>query len=292
MAEPGPPASGQPARIRDLLNTATATLGPCSDSPRLDAELLLAHALHCPRSSLHAWPEREVAAEAVARFHALLSRRQGGEPLAYLIGEREFWSLNLKVGPGVLVPRPETERLVELTLALELPGGAWVADLGTGSGAIAAALAHERPDLRIVAVERSAAALRLSRANLQRLAGGRVGLIHGDWCAPLAPGRFDALVGNPPYVAADDPHLAGDGLTHEPREALASGADGLRDLNKIIEQAAEVLRPGGWLLLEHGPDQGGEVTRMFEAAGYLEVRDEQDLEGRARVGLGRRPPRP
>ena len=273
-----------PRTLSELLTAATATLAPASDSPRLDAELLLAHALAVPRSRLRTDPGTQPPAAAVERFEAWIVRRAAGEPLAYLVGEREFWSLALEVDPTVLVPRPETETLVAAALAGLPPDAALaVLDLGTGSGAIAIALAHERPRWRVTAVDRSAAALAVAARNCTRHAVV-IELLEGRWFAPVAGRRFDLVVANPPYVAPGDPHLAA--LAHEPREALVSGDEGLADLAAISAAAPAHLVPGGRLLLEHGADQGPTVRRMLERAGFDGVRTATDGAGRPRVGMG------
>lgn len=195
-------------------------------------------------------------APARARFEALLARRQAGEPVAYLLGRQGFWSLELEVSPATLIPRPETELLVELALA-RLPAGQSlrVADLGTGSGAIALALARERPQAHVVATDASAEALTVARRNAARLGLGRVEFRDGDWLVPLAQERFDLIASNPPYIEQDDPHLAQGDLRFEPPAALASGADGLDAIRVIVRDAGRHLHPGGWLLLEHGWNQ-------------------------------------
>ncbi|WP_240126445.1 peptide chain release factor N(5)-glutamine methyltransferase [Thermomonas alba] len=255
----------------------------------IDRELLLAEALGRSRGWLYAHPEAAVPAPAQARFEALLARRQAGEPVAYLLGRQGFWSLELEVGPATLIPRPETECLVELALA-RLPAGQplRVADLGTGSGAIALALARERPQARIVATDASVAALAVARRNAERLGLGRVEFRQGDWLAPLCGERFDLIASNPPYIEAGDPHLTQGDLRFEPPAALASGADGLDAIRVIVRDAGRHLHPGGWLLLEHGWNQGAAVRGLLEAAGFVEVATERDLEGRDRVSLGRR----
>ena len=231
-----------------------------------------------------AWPEAEVADALAAQFEALLARRQAGEPLAYLLGRWSFWDMDLAVSPAVLIPRPETELLVELALARLPQAAARVADLGTGSGAIALALARERPGWQLLAVDYSAAALAVAEANRRALGVPNATALRSDWCAALADAAFDAIVSNPPYIEADDPHLAA--LAHEPLSALASGADGLADIRRIAAEAPRCLVPGGWLLLEHGWEQGAAVRAILEAAGFARVQTHRDLEQRDRVTLG------
>lgn len=273
-----------PLTYRQALESAAECLQTDSPSPRLDAEVLLAHVLERERSHLHAWPERELTPAAAARFEALLRRRAAGEPVAYLIGQREFWSLPLEVTPDTLIPRPETELLVERALA-RIPADAdWtVADLGTGSGAIALALARERPRCRIIAVDRSVAALEVARRNATRLGLEQVEFRAGDWCQPLADVQPALIVSNPPYVASGDPHLTQGDVRFEPRGALQAGPDGLDAIRIIGFQARQCLAPGGRLLLEHGPDQGEAIRRLLQRYGHGEVQTFEDLEGRPRV---------
>ncbi|MDD3651094.1 peptide chain release factor N(5)-glutamine methyltransferase [Immundisolibacter sp.] len=252
-----------------------------------DCAHLLALALGVPRSWLLTHGTQTLQAAAIRRFEALLARRLAGEPLAYLRGWQGFWTLELEVTPDVLVPRPETERLVELALARMGERGALV-DLGTGSGAIALALKSERPQWRITATDRSAAALAVAARNAARL-GLDVECLPGDWYAPLAGRRFDVIVSNPPYVAPDDPCLAGDGLRREPRAALAAADAGLADLASITTGALAHLAPGGWLLLEHGADQGEAVRALLTAAGFSNIQTHADLAGHPRVTLGQTP---
>lgn len=276
------------ARFRDLLTEATRRLAEISESPRLDAELLLAAALNRPRSHLHAWPERVPEREAATRFAAWLERRLTGEPVAYILGRREFWSLELEVTPDTLIPRPETERLVELALErLPADRSLAMADLGTGSGAIALALARERPQARIVATDRSPAALTVARRNARRLNVASVEFRQGDWCAPLGGERFDLIAANPPYVSVDDPRWCQGELRFEPPAALVAGEDGLEALRSIIAQAPEHLKPGGWLLLEHGYDQGETVPALLRERGFVAVSDHRDAAGLSRAGCGR-----
>jgi release factor glutamine methyltransferase len=247
----------------------------------LDAQLLLARASGLARAMLLAHGERLVAANAATQFRAECLRRAAGEPLAYIEGRKEFWSLDLTLTPDVLVPRPETELLVELALHLLPAGPQRVADLGTGSGAIALALAHERPQWGITAVDVSAAALAVASGNAARLGLGRVRFLEGSWCEPLGAEFFDAIVSNPPYVAAADPALAA--LRHEPQSALAAGDEGYADLLAIAAAAREHLRPGGLLLLEHGATQAPRLTSALVALGYARVVCHPDLAGLARV---------
>jgi release factor glutamine methyltransferase len=275
-------------------------LGP-SDSERLlanaagtidrrDAEILLAACWRRSRSQLLAAVGEAVPAEVGARFEDARRQRADGVPVAYLLGRREFWSLDFAVNPAVLVPRPETELLVQRVLDLVPAPEAEVADLGTGSGAIAIALAHERPRWRVLGTDASELALAVARGNGERLAGGRVEWASGDWYAALRERRFDALASNPPYVAADDPALIGDGLRHEPRSALTPGGDGLASLATLINGAPGHLRPGGWLALEHGTAQGAAVRALLVARGFTHVTSHRDLAGHERVTEGKLAP--
>lgn len=268
--------------IGTLLRAAERRLA-AGASPRLDAELLLAALLHAGRGHLYAHADEPVEAALAARYLELVERRAGGEPLAYLTGWRDFWTLTLGVSPAVLVPRPETELVVERALALLGPEPADVADLGTGSGAIALALAAERPRWHIVATDRSAAALEVARANAARLGFGNVEFLQGDWCEPLAGRHFQLLASNPPYVAAGDPALADPALRCEPAGALSPGPTGLEALATIADQARAHLHPGGHLLLEHGADQATALAGRLVALGYAHVRCHPDLAGLDRV---------
>lgn len=272
-------------RIDELLRDARTGTEPG------DAEALMAHALDRPPSWLYAHGDEMLDANTLATFQSLLARRRAGEPVAYLTGRRGFWRFELRVTPDTLIPRPETERLVELALE-RLPDDAAVevADLGTGSGVIALALALERPRARVDAVDASAAALAVARGNAQALGLSNVRFRLGYWYAPLAGHRYDLIASNPPYIADDDPHLGQGDLRAEPRSALASGADGLDAIREIAAAARTHLRPGGWLLVEHGWTQGAAVRALFANAGLVEVETAQDLEHRERVTLGRAPP--
>ncbi len=255
-------------------------------TPNLDAQLLLAHVLGVSRARLRSHPEAAPGTTAAGRYRALLERRASGEPVAYLTGEKDFWTLRLKVSPAVLVPRPESELLVERALALWPAGHARVADLGTGSGAIALALASERPAWRVLASDISAAALEVARDNAAALGITSVEFRLGSWFEALRDERFELLVSNPPYVAAADPHLAR--LAHEPRLALTPGSDALACLRSIVRGAGRHLAPAGWLLLEHGATQAEEVRRELVLAGMRHVRSHRDLAGLERMTEGQR----
>lgn len=276
--------------LLQLITEATRTLSGRSDSPRLDAEVLLCHALGKPRVHLRAHGDSNAPTEALAVFRVLLARRLSGEPVAYLTGEREFWSQALIVRPGVLIPRPDTETLVHAALEVCDAESAIVADLGTGTGAVAIALTTEEDSWHVVATERDLVAYGVARENITRLGlSDRVELRKADlgWFDALAEERFDLIVSNPPYVVEDDPHLAEGDLQFEPRTALAAGPDGLDDIRIIVKGAARHLLPGGWLLLEHGFEQGEAVAELLGNAGYTDVSQWRDLAGRPRVCGGR-----
>jgi release factor glutamine methyltransferase len=274
--------------IREMLDRARQ-LAPVSSSARLDVELLLSHALEKPRSYLYAWPDRQLSPDRAELMEALLQRRLAGEPVAYITGVREFWSLALSVTPAVLIPRPETELLVELALSrLAAPGhlGA-IADLGTGSGAIALALASELPGRRIVAVDCSEEALAVARRNGERL-DLPIEWRSGNWCQGLpAQERFRMIVSNPPYIGEKDPHLLQGDLRSEPRGALVAADEGFADLGLIATGARGCLLEGGWLLMEHGYAQAAGVRRLLQDLGYDAIESCRDLAGHERVTLGR-----
>jgi len=252
-----------------------------------EARLLLAAAAQLPETRIAAHPELPLDAAARERFDAWTARRRQGEPIAYLTGWREFYGLTLAVTPAVLIPRHESELLVERALALVPPRQpCGVLDLGTGSGALALAIKHARPAVQVIAVDASRAALEVARDNAARL-GLEIDWRIGEWFSPLRGERFDLIVSNPPYVAQDDPHLARGDLRFEPREALVGGVDGLDAVRAIVRQARAHLAPGGWLLLEHGFEQAKAVRALLEAAGMVAAETWHDLAGQPRVTGGR-----
>jgi release factor glutamine methyltransferase len=278
--------------VRSLIDEGAARLARVSDEPRREAEVLLGAALGRPRAWLLGHPEERILdCEATDRYEAFVTRRALGEPVAYLLGEKEFWSLPLAVGPGVLIPRPETELLVERALAhLPTDRPCDVLDLATGSGAVALAIASERPLAQVVATDLSEAAANTARLNASRLGlSGRVEVRAGHWYEPVAGQRFDLIVANPPYIAVGDPRVEPGVRRHEPPQALFSGVDGLDALREVIAGAPGHLVSGGWLAVEHGDAQGALVRALFEAAGLEAVRTHPDPAGRDRCTEGRRP---
>ena len=273
-------------KVAELLREAAARLP--GDDARHEAEQLLLHVLGVERAWLFAHATDAVDAEARERFEVLLARRIEGHPLAYLVGRRGFWTLDLQVNTATLIPRPETELLVELALA-RLPDDDMlrVADMGTGSGAIALSIASERPLATVMATDVLGPALAVAVKNAQAHGLENVWFRRGHWYAALGADRFDMIVSNPPYIAAGDPHLAQGDLRFEPPPALASGADGLDAIREIVAGAHEHLVPGGWLLMEHGWDQGAAIRALLQQAGFAEAQTVQDLEQRDRVTLGR-----
>ena len=257
-----------------------------SDTARLDAELLLGHVLGRDRTWLITWSDRAVSAADEARFSALLTRRAAGEPVAHILGSRDFWTLELAVTPATLIPRPDTEVLVELALQLGPDGPGQVLDLGTGTGAIALALASERPAWQLTAVDAWPEAAELAERNRVRCGLGNVTVRCGHWFEPVGGERFDLIVSNPPYLAADDPHLAEGDVRFEPSSALVAGPTGLEDLEFIVAQAPAYLDCNGWLLLEHGESQGAAVRRLLLARGFATVQSWRDLGSRERVSGG------
>jgi release factor glutamine methyltransferase len=271
--------------VRALLAQMRAAL-PGDDAAR-EAEILATHALGRDRAWLFAHSDDAVDAALAESAMSLSKRRATGEPVAYLTGRREFWSLDLRVTPDVLIPREDTELLVRTALQ-HCPQGEKVdiADLGTGSGAIALAIANDRPQARVVALDSSSAALDVARDNAKRLRIANVEFIHSDWFAALGSRRFDVIVSNPPYIAAGDAHLSAGDLRFEPAQALASGDDGLDAIRRIVHDAPLHLRDGGMLALEHGFEQGAAVRALLQQSGFVEIYTERDLEGRERVSGG------
>jgi release factor glutamine methyltransferase len=275
-------------RVAGVLAALRERLEAASPSAALDAELLVAHVLGAGRPALAADPARTLAPAEMLALESLARRRLAGEPVAYLTGRREFWSLELEVTPDVLVPRPETELVVERVLgAIAGIGRPSVLDLGTGSGAIALAVARERPDAVVTATDASVAALAVARRNAARLELRNLRFVEGSWFDPLPGARFHAIASNPPYVAASDPELAA--LAHEPRNALVAGEGGLAAIAAIVSAGPAHLEPRGGLFVEHGASQGAAVRALFAAAGLDAVATRADLAGHERVTEGTRP---
>lgn len=259
-----------------------------SQLSRLEIDLLRCHVLGITRSRLLAWPHQSFSTQQLTELQLLLSRREQGEPLAYLIGRKAFWSFEVQVTSATLIPRPETELLVEQALArlpVDVPNQ--VVDLGTGSGAIALALALERPYCQLFATDVDYEVLAVAQANAERLNVGRIAFLQGDWFTALKNKyRVNLIVSNPPYLAEGNSHLQGDGVRYEPRQALVSGTDGLEAIRYLIASASKYLVNQGWLLLEHGYDQGESVAQLFKQYGYQAVKTYRDLAGQARVTGG------
>lgn len=278
------------ATLAETLQTAVDKLGERSDSPRLDAEILLCLATGKTRAHLRAWPERQLDEGEAHRFEVLLRQRIEGRPIAHITGNREFWSREFVVTPDVLIPRPETELLVERVLDL-IPSekACRVLDLGTGSGVLAVTLALELPNSSVTALDISPAALAIARGNAEALSANNVRFMQSDWFSALASAeRFDLIVSNPPYIAEADPHLGQGDVRFEPKLALASGPEGLDAIRRIVGEAPEWLRSGGWLLFEHGYDQGEAARTLLISQGFEAVSSFRDLPGHERVSGGRR----
>lgn len=272
--------------IQSLLDSVAL---PHSPTARLDAELLLAAALGKSRSYLRTWPEHEPDEAQLATFFALLERRRAGEPVAYILGHQGFWSLDLEVAPHTLIPRPDTELLVETALQLAPATSRRVLDLGTGTGAIALALASERGGWKVTGVDRIAEAVALAERNRQRLQLSNAEFRLSSWFDALAGERFDLILSNPPYIAAADRHLVEGDVRFEPMSALVAGVDGLDDIRQIVRETPAHLDGSGWLLLEHGYDQAEAVRALLSDAGFLAVESRRDLGGHERISLGRWP---
>ncbi len=274
-------------QIKNILKEARDRLGQ-AESSYLDAQLLLAHILKQSREYLLTWPEHEISAENEKQYFGLIEARQAGQPVAYLTGSRQFWNFSLNLSPAVLIPRPETELLIELALAL-LPAEKMVlADLGTGSGAIALALAKERPQWKVIASDHSPKALQVARENARSLQVSNLDFRLGNWCEIFSEReKLDAIIANPPYIDEADPHLQQGDVQFEPRSALVSSKSGFADLQVIASQAQYYLRPQGLLLLEHGFEQAAHLRQMLEKYGYNEIQTNKDLAGHDRVTLAR-----
>ena len=280
-------------RIDNLLSRSAAKIQAQtdSDSARIDAELLLLNVLCKPRSYLYAHPENKLTAEQTARYALLLERRLGGEPVAYILGKKEFWSLDFEVNSSVLIPRPDTECLVEFILNLNLGEDSAVIDLGVGSGAIAIALAHEKAHWRVYGVEYSAPALHLAQKNARRLLSSDKLcpplFLQGNWLHCFAANSFELVVSNPPYIDGNDEHLKRGDVRFEPRTALVSNDRGMADIESIATQARQCLKPDGWLVLEHGFNQAGSVSDLLLSLEYREVKSFCDYAGNQRFSVGR-----
>jgi len=274
-------------RLDAAITDAVERLAPSSDSARLDAEILLCQTIDMPRSYIFAHPEDELDDLTKNRFEALLQRRIDGEPMSYITGTKEFWSHELLVSPATLVPRPETELLVELALR-EIPRKAeWqIIDLGTGSGAIAISIAAERLLCTVTATDVSPDALAIAAGNVRQAELANVICVPGAWTEPVAGQQFNVIVSNPPYVREDDEALQD--LRHEPLSALASGADGLDDIRILATDCGGILAADGWLMMEHGADQQADVANILKAAGWVDITCHNDLAGKPRVTVARR----
>lgn len=273
--------------IKEALANASKELSTISDTASLDAELLLLHILQADRSHLHAWPDKELSNDQSQQYQTYLNRRLQGEPIAYITGIKEFWSLPLHVTPDTLIPRPETELLIELILErFQTQENLTLADLGTGSGAIAIALAHEKPKWQITATDKSQKALDVATQNTKSLALTNIQFVCGDWFAPLADKKFNVIVSNPPYISHEEWQDYKGGLKFEPATALLADNQGLADIEKIIRGATSYLQAKGLLIIEHGFQQGEQIRELFDSSGYKEVETVCDLASQDRVTLG------
>lgn len=273
--------------VKGLLQEAAETITD-SDTARLDAEVLLSFVLDRNRAWLYTWPDKVLTQESAERYRALIKRRSSGEPVAYLTGVREFWGLELSCDNTTLIPRPETELLVEQSLQLLLPDQAQVLDIGTGTGAIALALAKERPRWHLRGTDSSAGAIKLARANARKLGIRNVKWFKGDWFQPLdADVRFDLILSNPPYIPEGDEHLRQGDVRFEPHSALVSGEDGLDAIRRLVAGAGYWLNPKGWILLEHGYNQASDVRQILAAQGFNSISSFEDFAGHKRATLAR-----
>jgi len=277
---------------KQWLESSIASLSAISDTAILDARVLLCHCLQQSLSYVLTWPERIIAAETLQQLSELLQRRLAGEPIAYLIGYREFWSMDFKVSPDVLIPRPETEHLVEWALNTIRHSGREntvsfkVLELGTGSGAIAVALAKEEPQLTIVATDVSHSALNIARENAQLNLCSNINFLQGSWFDCVNDRHYDLIISNPPYIDAEDPHLGQGDLPYEPESALVAADSGLSDIKSLVANAAQYLNTDGWLGIEHGYEQGDAVSNLMQQHGYNSIQTIKDLAGIDRFTIG------
>lgn len=273
--------------IQSALSEASRVLAASSDSPELDAEILLCLILEKNRSYLRSWPKKQLHAQQRLQFKTFLKQRQQGTPIAYITGQREFWSREFKVNPDVLIPRPDTELLIELSLPL-IPKdkSCKLIDLGTGSGVIAVTLAAERPYAQIIATDISTPALKIAKQNADRHHCRNIRFAQSAWFSEIGDTDFDFVISNPPYIAADDPHLHQGDLRFEPQTALVSDDNGLKDISLIAESACKHLKEGGFLLIEHGYKQQPQVQAIFESFDYANIQIHTDLGGNPRVTIG------
>jgi release factor glutamine methyltransferase len=275
------------ASIQNSLSLAADKLSAVSDSAVLDAEVLLSFCLHKTRSFLRAWPDKLLSAEQLESFWHLVQKRQQGQPIAYLTGEREFWSRSFMVSPDVLIPRPDSELLIEISLGLfcaQQIGN--MLDLGTGSGILGITLAAERPSAKVIAIDKSTAALQVAQANAKQLNVSNIQFLQSNWFEAIVDTAFDLIISNPPYIPADDPHLQQGDVRFEPQTALVSADNGLKDIRILAAQARNHLTPGGHLLIEHGYNQQNAVQDIFNAFNYQQVATHHDLSGNPRVTSG------
>ena len=273
--------------IQSALTEASRILAESSDSPELDAEILLCLILEKNRSYLRSWPKKQLHAQQRLQYKTLLTKRQQGTPIAYITGQREFWSREFKVSPDVLIPRPDTELLIELALPL-IPKdkSCKLIDLGCGSGAIAVTLATERPYAQIIGTDSSEAALKIAKQNADHYHCRNLRLLQSFWFEQIADTDFDLVISNPPYIAANDPHLQQGDLRFEPHSALVADENGLKDISVIAESACKHLKEGGFLLIEHGYNQQPQVQAIFESFDYANIQTHSDLGGNPRVTVG------
>ncbi|MCL4110006.1 UNVERIFIED_CONTAM: hypothetical protein GTU68_038223 [Idotea baltica] len=277
------------ASIQSLLKTSSKLLENISDSAVLDAELLLAHCINKNRTYLHTWPEKELNSQQLVKFQSLIDKRATDYPVAYLLGKKSFWTLELTVTPDVLIPRPETELLVEIALGkIEDVKNPKILDLGTGSGAIALAIASERKDATIIASDFSEAALEIAKNNAVDLKlNNQVTFIKSDWLENIKEKDFDLILSNPPYIDPEDSHLSST-IRYEPYQALVADNKGMEDIETIISKSHPFLKKGGWLILEHGFDQAKITNQLLTKNKYIEAKRHQDLNNKWRVSIGRK----